>query len=91
MTTTLSVAAGKTALTIKLAADTAVITPMLDNVARVLYAQGEQAQPYADLTTAQKLALIDGYVRGKLIALHKYQVRQAAIGISDAADKATLD
>jgi hypothetical protein len=43
------------------------------------------------MTTAQKLALIDGYVRGKLIALHRYQVRQAAVAASDATNTATID
>jgi hypothetical protein len=91
MTTTLSVTSGKTTLTIKLAADTAVITPMLDNIARVLYAQGEQAQSYADFTAAQKLALINNYVKGKLVALNAYWVRQVAVAASDAANTATLD
>ena len=85
MTTTIATASGKTAITIKYAADTAVMSLVLDSIAQGLYEQRGQwgtnlgeIPPYEELTMAQKLALIDTYVRWHLIEIHRQRLLRVA-------------
>ena len=69
MATTVAVADGRTTLTIKYAAPSATMNDVLAGIAEGLYEIGgpwlKETLPetFADLTMAQKMKLIDAYVR----------------------------
>jgi hypothetical protein len=94
MTATLGTANGKTTLTIKYAAVSTVMNPLLDSVGEALFIQGgpwrvgltlpvvpidsTPEEVYLTLTLAQKLSLVDAYVRWTLIEAHRQRLLRLA-------------
>ena len=84
MATTVATANGKTTVTIKYTADTAMMTDLLASIGEALFDQRgpwlkDQLPPtYAEMTTAAKLKLIDAYVRWHLIEAHRQRLLREA-------------
>jgi hypothetical protein len=85
MAVNITTANGKTTLTLKYTATSDSMNAMLVNAARALYDQGlvwwnesEPPLPYEQLTIAQKLGLIDAYIKHSLIELHRLRMVEAA-------------
>ena len=104
MATTVSTADGKTTITIKYAATTALMAEVLESIGRALFDQRgawlteTPPETYAELTQAQKLRLIDAYVRYSLIELHRHRLvrvveeeHQAAVMAAHEAGSITLE
>jgi hypothetical protein len=95
--TTVAVADGKTTLTIKYAAQSVLMNDVLAGIAEGLYetrgAWNTETQPatFAELTLAQKLALIDTYVRWNLIEVHRQRLLRLAQKDYELATKAAYE
>ena len=94
MATTVATASGKTTVTIKYTADTALMTAVLASIGEALYDQrgpwltGELPPTYAEMTSAAKLKLLDAYVRWHLIEVHRQRLLRLAQADYEAATAA---
>jgi len=94
MTASISTADGKTTLTLKYTAESARMQALLEGTAQALYAQGqtwweeeEPPPPYEQLTVAQKLGLVNAYIKGNLISTY----RDMMIAAAEAEARATAE
>ena len=97
MATTIAVKDGKLTVTMAYAAPTAVMTPVLNSIAQGLYemrgAWVTETPPetYDELTQAQKLKLIDAYVRWHLVEVHRQRLLRVAQADYEAAVQAAIE
>lgn len=91
MTANLSTASGRTTLTLKYTADSTKMQELLNGLAQALYAQGttywtepEPPMPFEQLTVVQKLGMISNFVKQSLLAAHRQQLVDSAVGAAKA-------
>lgn len=91
MTASINAADGKTTLTLKYTAGSARMQALLEGAAQALYAQGqtwwtedEPPPPFEKLTNAQKLGMISNFVKQSLLAAHRQQLVDSAVGAAKA-------
>lgn len=94
MTATISTADGRTTLTLKYTAESAKMQALLKGAAQALYAQGqawwteeEPPPPFEQLTNAQKLGMINAFIKRTLIGIY----RDLLVELAQAEAKATAE
>ena len=97
MATTVATANGKMTVTIKYAAETTLMTDLLASIGEALFNQrgpwlkDELPPTYAEMTTAQKLKLIDAYMRWHLIEVHRQRLLREAQADYEAATRTAYE
>jgi predicted PhzF superfamily epimerase YddE/YHI9 len=91
MATTVATANGKLTVTIKYAAETTLMTNVLASIGEALFSQrgpwltDTLPLTYAEMTAAQKLKLVDSYVRWQLVEVHRQALLRKAQADYEAA------
>lgn len=95
MTASINAADGKTTLTLKYTAGSARMQALLEGAAQALYAQGqtwwtedEPPPPFEKLTNAQKLGMINAFVKRTLISIYRDRLVEVAQAEAKAAAEA---